>query len=592
MTTSNTTPVSAIPVSVDYLSRDFTSLRNDLIGIIQTRIPSWTATDPSDFGIALVEAFAYVGDMISYYIDRNANEASISTAVQRNSILNIAQTYGYTPAGYRQSYVNLTFSNSSSSDITVPSGTVVTGQVVVNNTVQNVNFTTPPNSDLVVPANSSATTTAFAGELISILNTSADPTYGELIGTSDGTPSQAYSLSQTSVVDGNTTVYIQDGDVYSQWTQVTHLTDYGPYDLVYTLTSDENNVVYVNFGDGVSGAIPVIYSEIRAMYTVGGGSVSNVAPDVINTITYVPGLSDSQLTALQSTLTVYNAEAAIGGDDPESNDSIRISAPAALSSGNRAVTLNDFTSLAVTVNNCGKANAVSENWSSVTLYLAPVRSAGTTDPQPGLNPDGTESVEYTTLEANVQQYLSDKVLIGTQVTTQPPVYIDLAINLEYVLYPSASSSTAEANIMKTILTAYQYTNMDFADTIYPSDIAQLVTANVPEVRFVNMVSFSRVGITAESVAASTPTTGHVTYTTSAYHGLQVGGLVTISGFGTSGYNVTNAPITAVTADTFTIANSTTGSTTGTGEVVGYSTQTAQPFEIFRIQEANVAISNG
>jgi hypothetical protein len=73
------TPVSNIPVSVDYTGRDYYSLREALIARIQDRIPEWTASDPADFGVALVEAFAYLGDMVSYYIDRTANESFIKT---------------------------------------------------------------------------------------------------------------------------------------------------------------------------------------------------------------------------------------------------------------------------------------------------------------------------------------------------------------------------------------------------------------------------------------------------------------------------------------------------------------------------------
>ena len=48
------TPVSNIPLSVDYTGRDYYSLREALIARIQDRIPEWTASDPSDFGVALV----------------------------------------------------------------------------------------------------------------------------------------------------------------------------------------------------------------------------------------------------------------------------------------------------------------------------------------------------------------------------------------------------------------------------------------------------------------------------------------------------------------------------------------------------------
>ena len=136
-----TASVSNIPVSVDYTGRDYYSIREQLIVKIQERIPNWTATDPADFGVALVEAFAYMGDLISYYIDRTANEFSLTTATQRNSLLNIAQTYGYVPAGYRSSTVELTFFNnntpvSSGSLTATGNGTTIT-YIGANSFVQN-----------------------------------------------------------------------------------------------------------------------------------------------------------------------------------------------------------------------------------------------------------------------------------------------------------------------------------------------------------------------------------------------------------------------------------------------------------------------
>jgi len=136
------TPASDIPIAISYTGRDYYSLREQLIARIQDRIPTWTASDPADFGVALVEAFAYLGDVMSYYIDRNVNESFITTATQRDSVLNIAQTYGYVAAGYRQASVTLSFFNSGSDVITVPQGTVISGDVVIGDVVEQVYFTT------------------------------------------------------------------------------------------------------------------------------------------------------------------------------------------------------------------------------------------------------------------------------------------------------------------------------------------------------------------------------------------------------------------------------------------------------------------
>jgi hypothetical protein len=124
-------PPSDIPISLDYTGRDYYSIREQLIARIQDRLPNWAASNPADFGVALVEAFAYMGDLMSYYIDRNVNESFIASATQRDSVLNIAQSYGYIPSGYRQANVTLTFTNSSETDvITIPAGTVISGDVI------------------------------------------------------------------------------------------------------------------------------------------------------------------------------------------------------------------------------------------------------------------------------------------------------------------------------------------------------------------------------------------------------------------------------------------------------------------------------
>jgi hypothetical protein len=66
-------------------------------------------TDYSDLGNVLVEAFAYMGDIMSHYIDRAANETAVDTAIKRDTLLNFANLYGYRTiwsySGYSGSYL-------------------------------------------------------------------------------------------------------------------------------------------------------------------------------------------------------------------------------------------------------------------------------------------------------------------------------------------------------------------------------------------------------------------------------------------------------------------------------------------------------
>jgi hypothetical protein len=488
------TPASNIPVSIDYTGRDYYAIRSELIARIQNRIPEWTASDPADFGVALVEAFAYMGDLISYYIDRNANESFISTATQRQSVLNIAQTYGYAPAGYRQAYTTLTFTNTSETEVTIPAGTIVSGTVVTGDIVETVYFTTA--NDIAVPEQLEgvagiAYTTAYEGRSIILIADNATIN-GELIGTSTGLPNMIFELGETPVVDGSIEIYVQDGDVFSKWLEVQHLIDYGPTDLVFTTYLDEDNFVYVNFGDGISGVIPTSYSEIRAKYTVGGGEIGNITTGTLETFFYVPGLTEGQTTALQSTIDVTNEFTAIGGSDPESTDQIRTSAPISLRANNRAVTLQDYADLCLGVSGVGKASAIADVWTSVTVHIAPSRSSVDTDPQPGLDEEGDPSLEYTRLKEDVETYLADKILLGTTVTIQPPTYVDVIIAIQYTKLAQYTTAELELSIKSKLLSEFGYTGVNFQDTIYPQDI-EFVLAQVAGVKVARVTTLYRQG---------------------------------------------------------------------------------------------------
>jgi hypothetical protein len=486
---SEVTPVSNIPISVDYTSKDYYVLRDELIARVQDRLPEWTASDPSDFGVALLEAFAYMGDLISYYIDRNANESLITTATQRDSVINIAQTYGYTPSGYRQAFTSLTFSNTSEEAVSIAAGTVVSGDVVSGDVVNTIYFTTE--SDITIDPQvgetpGSENVSALEGRYVTLVSDDAN-SYGELIGTSTGLPNMSFELGESPSVDGSTELYVQDGDVYSKWTQVQHLLDTGPTDLVYQVNTDADNNVFILFGDGVSGVIPTIHSEIRANYMVGGGLIGNVPSDTLIDIVSVPGLSINETTALQSIVTVTNDSPAIGGSDPETTNQIRVSAPASLRAANRAVTLQDYADLAISVSGVGKANAFSEIWTSVTVYLAPSRSSVDSDLAPGLDDIGNPTLEYDRLKEDVENYLSDKILLGTTVTVQPPTYVDLIITLQYAKLNQYTTAEVELAVKQALLTSFGYNGMDFQDTIYPQDI-EFALNQVPGIKTIKVTN--------------------------------------------------------------------------------------------------------
>ena len=59
------------------------------------RLKELTTRDPSDPSIALLDAWAVVADVLSFYEERIANEGYLPTATERRSILELARLVGY-----------------------------------------------------------------------------------------------------------------------------------------------------------------------------------------------------------------------------------------------------------------------------------------------------------------------------------------------------------------------------------------------------------------------------------------------------------------------------------------------------------------
>lgn len=177
----------------DYTSRDYASIYADLLARIPLYLPEWTSNSDSDFGIVLLQMFAYVGDLLGYYLDRLGGEAFLQTATQPQSILNIAAMLGYTPSLAVGSTVSLqiTISSSSPGDVTIPAGSQfstvgsTTTPAVVFTTVQPI---TIPGVLAATPVYT-GTVLAFQGYLVA----------NEAVGTSTGTINQVFQLQQSPV---------------------------------------------------------------------------------------------------------------------------------------------------------------------------------------------------------------------------------------------------------------------------------------------------------------------------------------------------------------------------------------------------------
>jgi len=87
-------PKTKPPIS--YTSRDFNSIRNDLINYVKVYYPdTYKDFNEASFGSLMFDMVAYVGDIMSYYIDYQTNESFLETAIERNNLIKISKQLGY-----------------------------------------------------------------------------------------------------------------------------------------------------------------------------------------------------------------------------------------------------------------------------------------------------------------------------------------------------------------------------------------------------------------------------------------------------------------------------------------------------------------
>jgi hypothetical protein len=577
---------------VDYTSRDFTALRNDLISLIPNFAPLWTNRDTADFGMTLIDLFAYMGDSLNYYIDRAANEAYITTASQRDNVVQLATLLDYIPTKPTPSTVTLTFQNSTATPIVVPALTQVATTTVASGSTTQVVFETT--SAVTVPAisgitNGSATVPALQGTTIT----------SENIGVSDGTANQQWQLANTSVITNGITLLING----VTWSEVNYLVDYGTADPVFTTYTNSLGTTYIIFGDGVGGAIPAVGATIYATYRIGGGVIGNVAT---GTIKYILTNAVNGLSVLNQDVSTAGDGAATGGADQESTDSIRINAPASVRTLNRAVSLSDYAALVTQVSGVAKAIANADVYTSVTVYFAPFGDTG-------VKGDGvTPSTTFNGLKAIVSNYLLNKIPANTTVTLQPPFYVPIDLNIVITVSPQYRQTLVQTAVTSALTNLLLFSNVTFNDRVslqsvltaigsvpgvayvtlplmvrhdalqsyttgyksLTSNVANLTTTvnhtlqvgNVVQITgidstFNGTFAVTGVGTLSSSITAITPSSpavGSVTYTGTNTFG--VGQSVVISGASVAGYNGTFT-VTAVTPTTFTVLNSTPGAAT-------------------------------
>ena len=116
--------LNAISYRAGTYSSFFAAMKDRLASAGYPGLSGLRTRDTADWTIALLDAWASVADVLTFYQERIANEGYVRTATQRLSVLEIGRTVGYTlrPGVAAQAY--LAYTMDPTADVTIPAGTL------------------------------------------------------------------------------------------------------------------------------------------------------------------------------------------------------------------------------------------------------------------------------------------------------------------------------------------------------------------------------------------------------------------------------------------------------------------------------------
>jgi len=447
-----------------YTSRDYGRLRTDMISRLKTAIPEWEMSE-SSFEVILLELFAYVGDIVNFSVDRMAAEAYLATAVLRESVLNLAALFGYSPSPQTAAKGSVTFTRVAGAGyVYIPAGTQLYAQESAN---RSIIFETDVDHEILAADPNTEIVTVTEGTTVT----------HEEVGRSSGAERQLFPLFNKNVIKDSVVVYTKDGHIdpatneptLVEWEPVQRMFDAVSTDRAFTTVLDEHGYTYVRFGDGVTGVIPPAGVPIMVTYRFGVGAEGNVGAGAIRSL-----VMGGELMGKIASIT--NPAAMNGGSDPETIESMRRNIPRSLRALERAVTLDDHESLALDVGGIAKASASATTPSSVLLAVAPFGG-------------GLPSTE---LKNQVDVYVTNRTMIGTTVTMIDPVYVPINIVFAVEVNARARRTTVINAVTKVVNELLAFDSVDFGMKVTKAPFFHQVV-DVEGVDYVSITAFNRDG---------------------------------------------------------------------------------------------------
>lgn len=112
---------------ISYRVGTYSSFRQAMVEDVRRQPPlrDLTTRADDDYAIALLDLWAYVADILTFYQERIANECYLRTSLLRDSVLRLAALLGYRAAAGVAATAELTFALERGKELTIPAGLLV-----------------------------------------------------------------------------------------------------------------------------------------------------------------------------------------------------------------------------------------------------------------------------------------------------------------------------------------------------------------------------------------------------------------------------------------------------------------------------------
>lgn len=308
---------------------DFEGIRSSLVTFLQN-YPQFKDYDFEGSNLStLVDLLSYNTYLKSFYTNMAINEMFLDTAVIRDSIVSHAKQLNYTPRSYRSSEGKIdiiVYPDDSPAYIQIPKGTKFNGtdgQSVFGFLTDEDLIITPSNGTYSV-----ANVSIFEGSSVT-----------EVYNVNTSIQDQRFILSNPTIDTRSLEVLVANSSGgIETWDQANTMLGLTTLSKVYFLqaTSDKYEIV---FGDDIISANPPNGSKVTANYRICNGAKPNgIKKYKINGS--VDGYTSFNITTSKNSNGSYISSS--GGATAESSKSIRVSAPRAYQTLERAVTADDY----------------------------------------------------------------------------------------------------------------------------------------------------------------------------------------------------------------------------------------------------------